>query len=102
MTIGIQAFDRLIKLLLMRLDHLESYIVANKRTVQPIVSTVIEGKEYFDVYALREIFKVTAHTIYRWRDEEKLPLVKIGGKYYIEVTELQKAMTASVKPEPTR
>lgn len=102
MTIGIQAFDRLIKLLMMRIDRLESQIVSGKRTVQPITTTVIKGKEYFDVYALREIFRVTAHTIYRWRDEGTLPLVKIGGKYYIEVAVLHEVMAKGMKTEPTR
>ncbi len=101
MTIGIAVFDRLIKMLLMRIDRLEAMLNTSKRVFQPI-PVVIKGKEYFDVYALTEIFKVTKHTIYRWRDEEKLPLVKIGGKYYIGVEELQAAMVANHITEPVR
>lgn len=101
MAIGIAVFDRLIKMLLMRIDRLEALLNSSKRVFQP-VPVVISGKEYFDVYSLTEIFKVTKHTIYRWRDEEKLPLVKIGGKYYIGVEELQAAMVANHITEPVR
>ena len=101
MTIGIAPFDRLIRLLLARIDRLEAMLNSSKRMFQP-VPVVIGQKEYFDVTSLCEIFKVTAHTVYRWRDEGKLPLVKIGGKYYIGVEQLAKAMTTGFITEPTR
>jgi len=99
--IGIPAFDKLIRVLLARIDRLEAMVNASKRVFQPI-PTVFNGRQYFDVQSLSEIFKVTPHTIYRWRDEKKLPLVRIGGKYYIAVDELENAMTQAEMTEPVR
>lgn len=101
MTIGIPAFDRLIKILLARIDRLEAKLNSGRRSIQPS-PVVINGKEYFSVNDLTIIFQVTAHTIYKWRDDGTLPLVKVGGKYYIETSELQKAMSANGKTEPMR
>lgn len=101
MTIGIAVFDRLIKMLMMRIDRLEAQLNNGRRVFQPI-PVAINGREYFDVYALTEIFKVTKHTVYRWRDEGKLPLVKIGGKYYISVEALHTAMVQNNIIEPVR
>ena len=42
MTIGIAVFDRLIKMLLMRIDRLEALLNSSKRVFQP-VPVVISG-----------------------------------------------------------
>lgn len=99
--ISVKVFDRYMKILFARIDRLEAKIDSSKRTIQP-KAVVINGNEYFDVSALSIIFQVTAHTIYRWRDEGKMPLVKMGGKFYIGVNELTNAMTSGTITEPAR
>lgn len=99
--ISIKTFDRYMKILFARIDRLEAKIDSGKRTIHP-KAVVINGNEYFDVCALTIIFQVTAHTIYRWRDEGKMPLVKMGGKFYIGVNELTDAMSTGSLTEPAR
>ncbi|WP_417431108.1 helix-turn-helix domain-containing protein [Halpernia sp.] len=53
--------------------------------------------ELYDDSDLSQLFKVTARTLKRWRDEKILPFKKIGGKIYYLVHEVREMIEGGTK-----
>lgn len=65
-------------------------------------SLMAKEKELFTTGEVMRLFKVSASSVYRWRQEQVLPFLKMGGTYYYSKNVLcsfmARKMQSSVTP----
>lgn len=88
-TIERSHFDRMIKLLFSRFDGIESRLERIEKKSTPAVKKILDDDPILWVADLGEYFGVTDNTIYRYKRNGKLPLVKFGGKLGIKKSQLE-------------
>lgn len=57
---------------------------------------LLSGKLY-DKQDIMELFKIGARTVYEWRNNNELPFIKIGGKYFYPEKLLEKKLNEKRK-----
>lgn len=88
-TIERSHFDRMMRLLFTRFDGVESRLERIEKKSAPVVKKILDDDPILWVADLGEYFGVTDNTIYRYKRNGKLPLVKFGGKLGIKKSRLE-------------
>jgi excisionase family DNA binding protein len=60
---------------------------------------IVLGRKMYTPQELAEIFKVSQITIYRWIDTEMLPAQKVGKRWLIQRSEVEKLVFGEIGKE---